>query len=84
MTDKSIENYKDLLVSIFNTDNPNPNKKHIICVYDTKEKDKLIAIFNSSETCAIFFKTTVNSIDSSISRTNLRLKRYRLERLKLE
>ena len=84
MTDKSIENYKDLLVSIFNTDNPNSNKTFLICVYDTKEKDRLVAIFNSSKTCAKFFKTTYNSINTTITRGSLKVNRYRLERLKLE
>jgi hypothetical protein len=75
-----IENYKELLFTIFNTD-VEKNEKSVICVYDTKEDDRLIAIFNSSKSCGKFFKTSPRAINKSICRKELRNCRYRLERV---
>lgn len=75
-----IENYRDLLIAIFNTEKE-CDKKSVICVYDTKEKDKLVAIFNSSKSCAKFFDTTYKVINSSICKGKLKKNRYRLERV---
>jgi hypothetical protein len=75
-----IENYKDLLIAIFNTEKE-CDKKSVICVYDTKENDKLIAIFNSSKSCGKFFGTSYRAIDCSICKKYLRNNRYRLERV---
>lgn len=77
-----IENYKDLLIAIFNSDKE-CDKKSVICVYDTKEKEKLVAIFNSSKSCAKFFNTNYKTINSSICKKLLRNNRYRLERVKI-
>lgn len=77
-----IENYKELLFAIFNTEKEN-NKSKIICVYDTKQNDRLIAIFNSSKSCGEFFKTTASAIDGTMTRKQLRNDRYRLERVKI-
>lgn len=79
-----IENYKDLLYTIFNVDTDDTNIKSLICVYDTFEDEKLIAIFNNSKSCAKFFNTTTKCIDSTICKKILRMDRYKLERLKLE
>lgn len=75
-----IENYKDLLFAILSSDEEN-HKKSVICMYDTKDNDKLIAIFNSSKSCGKFLNTNPRTIDSSISKKLLRNRRYRLERL---
>lgn len=75
-----IENYKELLFAIFNTDEEK-NEKSVICVYDTKEDDRLIAIFNSSKSCGKFFKTSPRAIDCTICKKHLRNARYRLERV---
>ena len=79
-----IENYKDLLYAIFNTEEGKTLKYGVICVYDTKDNEKLIAIFNSSTTCADFFKTNRKVIDCNICKKNLRNNRYRLERVILD
>jgi hypothetical protein len=78
-----IENYKDLLVAIFNTDEK-LNRKSVICVYDTKENEKLIAVFNTAKTCGKFFGTTSKVIDCTICKKFLRQDRYRLERVTIE
>lgn len=78
-----IENYKDLLFAILNSDEES-SKRSVICIYDTQENDKLIAIFNSSKNCGKFFNTNPRTIDSSISKKQLRNKRYRLERVTIE
>ena len=54
-----INNYKELLFAIFNTEKGKTQKYGVICVYDTKDNEKLIAIFNSSAACANFFKTNI-------------------------
>ena len=84
MANTLIENYKELLYAIFNVDTNKPKRgsNSFICVYDTKDSDKLVAIFNSSKSCAEFFNTSNRSIDSSVCRGELRYKRYRLERVK--
>lgn len=81
MINENIDNYKDLLFAIFNSDNESP-KKSFICVYDTKNNDKLIAIFNNAENCAKFFNTTREAIYSTISKKILKLRRYKIERVK--
>lgn len=86
MNSLNIDEYKELLFSIFNTDyedDKSTNKYGVICVYDTLKNDKLIAIFNNATTCADFFKTDRDTINCAICRNNLRNNRYRLERLKL-
>ena len=77
-----IENYKELLFAIFNTDEEN-GKTKIICVYDTKDNDRLVAIFNSSKSCAKFFKASPDTIDGCITKKQLKNDRYRLERVKI-
>ena len=77
-----IENYKDLLIAIFNTEKE-CDKQSVTCVYDTKEKDKLIAIFNSSKSCGKFFGVSDRAINSTIHKKALRENRYRLERFKI-
>ena len=76
-----IDNYKDLLRTIFYQDNE--ETKSVICVYDTKDFDKLIAIFGKSKYCAELFGTTNKVIDCDICRHRLKNDRYRLERVKL-
>ena len=83
MHDDLINNYKNLLFAIFNTNQEEP-KRGIICVYDTKDNDRLVAIFNSSKECAKFFDTNSRCIDSIICKQNLRNHRFRLERIKYE
>ena len=75
--------YKDLLCSIFNVEFSKGVKgaTGFICVYDTKENDRLVAIFNTSKTCAKFLHTTSRTVDSSICKGYLRFRRYRLERI---
>ena len=51
-------------------------------MYDTKNNDKLIAIFNNAENCAKFFNTTREAIYSTISKKILKLRRYKIERVK--
>ncbi len=76
-----IDNYKFLLRTIICQDNE--ETKSVICVYDTKDFDKLIAIFGRSKYCAYLFKTTAKVIDCSVCKKELKNGRYRLERVKL-
>ena len=81
MTISLNDNYKDLLRAIFNVDEK--ETKSVICVYDTKDYDKLVAIFSSSSTCGEFFNTNRRVIDSAVCRKSLRNNRFRLERVEL-
>lgn len=80
MISNLVKNYKNLLFTIFHTDND--DTKSFICVYDTKDNDRLIAIFNNSDKCSKFFNTTRKSIDTAICKHQLRCRRYRLERVR--
>lgn len=81
-----VYNFKQLLYAIFNGDNNTLKvpKCGVICVYDMKDDEKLIAVFNNSKTCAIFFNTSPAVISSAISRHYLRGNRYKIERVKME
>jgi len=74
------DNYKDLLRAIFNVDEK--ETKSVICVYDTKDYEKLVAIFSSSSTCGEFFNTNRKVIDCDVCRKKLKYGRFRLERVK--
>lgn len=78
-----IDNYKDLLYAIVNSDEEDKGN-FIICVYDTKDSDKLCVVFNNLSTCAKFFNTSRGSISTAIMRKSLRAGRYRIERFRLE
>ena len=77
-----IENYIDLLNTIFNTD-IEKDVKSVICVYDTKKQEKLVAVFNNAISCAKFFNTSSNIINTIVCKGQLRWDRYRLERVKV-
>lgn len=77
------ENYKKLLYAIFLSDIEDDKNSSIICVYDTRDNDRLIAVFNSLKTCANFFNTSAEVISSTISRKVLRNKRFKIERLNI-
>ena len=82
MIDTTIENYKNLLSAIQNSDII--TKKKVICVYDTFDNERLIAMFNNTKSCADFFETSVNAIDCAVSRHQLRNFRYKIERLTID
>ena len=86
MVDDLVQNYKNLLSTIFCVDTEEPKKglKSSICVYDTKDNDRLVAIFNSGKACAEYFNTSTKYIYVNVCRGNLRLGRYKLERVKYE
>lgn len=76
-----IENYKELLKAIFNSDNKETKTNSVICVYDILDFDKLVAVFSNSKLCAEFFGTTRETIDCNVCRKEIKSKRYRLERV---
>ena len=77
-----IENYKNLLLAIFNTDQYE-DKKSVICAYDVKENGMIVGIFNTSKSCAKFFGTTPKSIDCFVCRKRLKKDRFLLERVQM-
>ena len=80
-----IENFKELLYAIFNSD-PYSEKcqEFPIIVYDTLNYDIPVAVFRNAKTCAEFFNTSVGTINCDICRKVLKRDRYRLERVKVE
>lgn len=55
---------------------------YCVCVYDTKENDRLVAVFNNDATCGRFFRTSKNVIQNQRSREQLINWRFRTERFK--
>lgn len=80
----NIDNYKLLLSTIFNSDESNREVKSVICVYDTLDNERLVAVFSKSQACGDFFGTTRRVIDCDICRKKLKAKRYRLERVEIK
>lgn len=81
---KEYERYYDLLQAITNSDQEEKNHRYgVICVYDTFDNDRLVAIFNNAKTCGDFFGTNENVISCNMSRKQLKSGRYRLERVEL-
>lgn len=69
MRDGLIENYRNLLFAIFNTYSDSEKGRECpIAVYDTKNKDMLIAIFKNTDACAKFFNTNTRNINYAICR----------------
>ncbi len=80
-----IENFKELLYAIFNSD-PYSEKGYEcpIIVYDTLNYDLPVAVFKNARTCAEFFDTNKKIINHDICLNVLKKNRYRLERVKVE
>lgn len=79
-----IDNFKELLYAIFNSDSSERKVKSVICIYDTLDCDRLVAVFSTSQLCADFFGTDRRVIDCDICRGVLKKDRFRLERVKVE
>lgn len=77
-----IENYKTLLRVIVNQDNE--NTKSVVMVYDMIDNEKVVAIYGKSKYCAKFFNTKAKTIDSTISKKQLRNRRFKIERVKVD
>lgn len=76
-----IENYKNLLIAIFNTD-IKPTKK-VVCVYDIKDNERCIGVFSKSKYCGNLFDVNSKIIDCYICKKKIRNKRYVFERVEL-
>ncbi len=57
---------------------------YVYMIYDTRQADICVAQFDTCKEVADYFNTTVESIHSTVSRLDLRKKRYRIERVELE
>jgi hypothetical protein len=81
----NIDNFLKLLFAIENSDDYKEQSYGVIGVYDTKDNDKLIAIFNNVSTLSNFFKVSRACVKSRcLCRKSLLKSRYRLERFKDE
>ncbi len=59
-------------------------KKRIYCVYDTRYYDQCVLISEDLQTVANFFKKSLNSMSSTISKKYKIKNRYIVETMKLE
>lgn len=82
--DEIAENCKKLIATIFLSDKEKNDKKNILCVYDTLDNERLVAIFNKSSSCGEMFGMSNNCIDSYVCKGNLVKGRFRLERLMID
>lgn len=74
-----IDNYKYLLRAIIIQDNFISNK--LICVYDIYDNEKLYTVFGTTQSCADYFNTSRETINSDICRGTLVKNRFLLVRL---
>lgn len=79
--DEIAENCKKLIATIFLSEDKKEGKNKIICVYDTQDNDRLVAIFNKSADCGKLFGMKRGDIDCYVHKGNLVKGRFRLERL---
>ena len=80
MQNEIFENQKQLLQAIFNTDYKKSSHS-LLCVYDMRDSERLIAIFVHSKDCARFLGLTEASINSDVNRGHWVRKRYKLVRI---
>lgn len=80
----NIDNYKLLLSTIFNSDDSKRKTNSVVCVYDMLEHERLVALFNNTNSCASFFNTSIGAIQKNLQRDTLRCGRYRLERVEIK
>lgn len=77
--DKLMINYLMLLQAILFSDYDD-GQVFVVCLYDTKENDRLVAVFNNDARCARFFGTTKITIQKMRCRNSLIKGRFRTER----
>lgn len=51
-----------------------------VCVYDTEENDRLVAVFNNDAICSKFFNTSKDTIQSQRAKKQLIKSRFKTER----
>ena len=78
------EHYNRLIRIILLDNNKKPYGNTFLCVYDTKDNEKLVAIFNNATQLAELLGTTINVVNSSISHKKLLFNRYLLKRVKID
>ena len=74
-------NCKQLIDTIFRTDYKKSSHS-LLCVYDMRDSERLVAIFVHSKDCARFLGITEASINSDVNRGHWVRKRYKLVRIK--
>ncbi len=56
----------------------------IYAIYDEKDNDRLVTVFDKAKEVAKFFETSRECIYCAISRKQLRENRYRIEKVSLK
>ena len=80
MMNEIFYNQYDLLRAIFNTDKKE-DSKILICVYDLKNDEKLVAIFCKAKDCANYLGITENYVRHALCREETIKKRYKIVRI---
>ena len=79
--DKLILNYLMLVQAILFSDYDD-GQDFCVCLYDTEENDRLVAVFNNDATCSRFLKTSKRVIQSQRIRRQLIKWRFKTERFR--
>ena len=79
--DKLILNYLMLVQAILFSDYDD-GQDFCVCLYDTEENDRLVAVFNNDATCSRFLKTTKNAVQAQRGRKQLIRNRFKTERFR--
>ena len=74
--DKLILNYLMLVQAILFSDYDD-GQDFCVCLYDTEENDRLVAVFNNDATCSRFLKTTKNAVQTQRGKKQLIRNRFR-------
>ena len=77
--DPLLKNYLMLYQAILFSDYDD-GQDYVVCVYDTVENDRLVAVFNNDKTCANFFNTSKITIQAMRNRNQLIKYRFKTER----
>ena len=77
--DKLILNYLMLVQAILFSDYDD-GQDFCVCLYDTEENDRLVAVFNNDARCAQFFRTTKITIQKMRCVNSLIKGRFKTER----
>ena len=78
----NMENYKNLLMAIFNSDDfDDKGRIYPIIIYDCKKNEMPIGVFKNASSCAEFLNTNSETVRSFISLKSLWHDRFRIEKV---
>lgn len=77
-----IENYKNLLIAIFNSDDfDDKGRVFPIIIYDCMKNEMPVGVFKNAHSCAEFLNTNSETVRSFMSLKSLWHDRFRIEKV---